>query len=116
MRRLLRRNVLGVLMALAVIGFTTAPAFADPRDFVLHNDTDSTILFVYVSPSNQTDWGEDILDEDVLEAGEKVTIRFSRFTPGDCLYDIKVETDDGREGVMSRVNLCDTTSVTFHED
>lgn len=114
MRRWLSAQVLGAMLALLVIAVSAAPAFADPRDFTLINNTGQVITEVYVSPSNQTDWGEDVLGRDVLMPTETVDITFQRFTPGDCLYDIKVITETGAEGELSQVNLCETTTVTFN--
>ena len=100
-------------MALALVAFSTSAALADPRDFTLVNSTGTDIHQVYVSPSNLTDWGDDILGQDILPAGASVTIKFARFTAGDCLYDIKVITVEGNEGTLGQVNLCETTTVTF---
>lgn len=113
MRRLLTNRILGIAMAVAVIGFTSPVAHADQRDFTLVNNTGATIEFVYVSPSNVTDWGEDVLGRSVLLDGEDVFIYFSRFSPDSCLYDIKVVTDEGDEGVLNQVNLCEVDTVRF---
>ena len=113
MTRLLRRNVFGALFALALLGLSTSAALADPRDFTLINNTGTDIHQVYVSPSNLTDWGDDILGEDILPGGATVAIHFQRFSDGACLYDIKVVTDTGNEGTLGQVNLCTTDTVTF---
>ena len=113
MARLLRRNVFGALFALALLTVSTTAALADPRDFTLINNTGTDIHQVFVSPSNQTDWGDDILGQDILPASATVDIHFQRFTQGDCLYDIKVVTDNGAEGTLGQVNLCETNTVTF---
>ena len=85
MRRLLRRHVFAVVAALAIATVsTTAPAFADARDFVLINNTGQTIQQVYVSASKDDDWGDDILGEDVLPSGRRVTITFGRFAEAAC--------------------------------
>jgi hypothetical protein len=102
------------MLALMLVVASTATAFADPRDFTLINNTSQVITEVYVSASNQTDWGEDVLGRDVLMPGENVDIAFQRFTPGDCLYDVKVITESGAEGELGQVNLCETTTVTFN--
>jgi len=102
-------------MAVALIGFGgVTAAYADPRDFELINNTGADIHNVYVSPSNLTDWGPDILGRDILPDGDSVTITFARFSPGNCLYDIKVVTENGDEGTLGQVNLCETDTVTFH--
>ena len=114
MRRLLAQRVVGVAMALVMVGFSVTAAFADPRDFTLINGTGRDIHEVYVGPSNQVDWGDDILGTDILPNGSSVAITFRRFKQGDCLYDIKVVTEDGAEGELDQVNLCETNTVTFH--
>jgi hypothetical protein len=114
MRRWFFARATGAMLALMLVVASTATAFADPRDFTLINNTSQVITEVYVSASNQTDWGEDVLGRDVLMPGENVDIAFQRFTPGDCLYDVKVITESGAEGELGQVNLCETTTVTFN--
>jgi hypothetical protein len=45
-------------------------------DFVLVNKTGYTIENVYVAPSKDRDWGEDIMGKEYLEDGESVEISF----------------------------------------
>ena len=117
MRRWFSVQALGAAFALMLALVSTSAALAaDPRDFVLINNTGQTIHNLYVSPSNQTEWGDDVLGQDILGDGENVTILFpaARFTAGDCLYDIKVVTETGAEGELGQVNLCETHTVTFN--
>jgi hypothetical protein len=114
MRRMFFSRVAGAMLALALVVSSVSTAFADPRDFVLINNTGTILSEVYVSPSNVTDWGNDVLGRDVLMPDETVTITFAKFTPGDCYYDIKVITDEGAEGQLNQVNLCETNTVTFN--
>ena len=114
MRRMFFSRVAGAMLALALVVSSVSTAFADPRDFVLINSTGTILSEVYVSPSNVTDWGDDVLGRDVLMPDETVTITFSKFTPGDCFYDIKVITDEGAEGQLNQVNLCEANTVTFN--
>lgn len=114
MRRALFGRLGGAFVALALVLASVSTAFADPRDFVLINSTGRVITEVYVTPSNLDDWGDDILGQDVLDAGQQVTIKFARFKEGDCYYDIKVVVVDGGEGELNQVNLCETQTVTFN--
>jgi uncharacterized protein (DUF2141 family) len=113
-RRVFFSRMAGAMLALALVVGSFSTAFADPRDFVLINKTGTILHQVYVSPSNITDWGDDVLGRDVLMPEETVTITFSKFTQGDCFYDIKVVTDEGAEGQLNQVNLCETNTVTFN--
>jgi hypothetical protein len=114
MRHWFSVRAFGAFFALAVLASSAVTAFADPRDFVLVNHTGAVITEVYVSASNLSDWGDDVMDEDVLGVNDTVTITFRRFTAGDCLYDIKVVLKDGREGELDQVDLCSTDTVTFN--
>lgn len=113
MRSWFTGRIAGALLALMMVVVSTSTAFADPRDFTLVNNTGQVITEVYVSPSNLTDWGDDVMGRDILMPGETVDIVFQKFTPGNCLYDIKVITKEGSEGELSQVDLCETHTVTF---
>lgn len=114
MRRQFFGRIAGAMLALALVVSSVSTAFADPRDFVLINGTGQVIMQVFVAPSNMDDWGDDILGQGILSAGDNVTINFARFTEGNCYYDIKVVVDGGAEGELNQVNLCETHTVTFN--
>jgi hypothetical protein len=47
-------------------------------DFDLVNKTGYTISEIFVSPTSEKDWGEDIMGKDMLTNGETVSITFDR--------------------------------------
>jgi hypothetical protein len=55
------------------------------------NDTGENIYFVYISPSESEDWGEDILGGEILESGQAVTISLPHPLSSGNLYDVKLE-------------------------
>jgi hypothetical protein len=114
MHRFFAYPAIALALALTISGFNSPAAHADSRDFTLYNDTGQVISYVYVSASNETDWGDDVLGRDVLDDGDNVFIYFKKFNPVSCLYDIKVVTSTGAEGSLTQVNLCDVDTVTFH--
>lgn len=68
------------------------------------NSSDCDIFYLYVSPESSGDWEEDVLDEDVLLAGESIKINLYGYE--ECLFDIKAvyATDD--EEIDMGVNVC----------
>jgi hypothetical protein len=91
---------------------SSAPvARADSRDFTLWNRSDQYIWYVYVSPSEKTSWGDDVMGSDVLAPDSSVFIYFTG--NGGCTYDIKVVGGTGDEGYLYNVDLCATSTVTF---
>ena len=104
-----------IVLALSVLATGAQRTLADQRDFTLTNSSSVTIVHVYVSVSTVDDWQEDILGQDVLNPGDAVNIHFSPndADAGSCLYDIRVDGDDGSQGFLWAVDLCSTSSVTF---
>jgi hypothetical protein len=110
LRRLLLTGVAASLLAVSVAQSAFA---ADPRDFVLSNNSPVDLAFVYVSPSDVSDWGDDILGSGLLSAGQAANVTFRRFDGETCNYDIKVMGVGGQEGYLYKVDLCSVANVTF---
>jgi hypothetical protein len=65
-------------------------AVADsPQDFIFYNDTGSTIKSLYVSPHDDTDWGNDVLGSDELASGDN-TIVYWESPQAAEYYDLKI--------------------------
>lgn len=95
--------VLGLLLASAL------PAAAQNR-FNLVNSTGQTIEQVFVSPSRLTNWGPDVLGQNVLPPGQSVWI-----VPqlSDCVLDIRVVYQGGRAEERRQVNACSLSRVVW---
>jgi hypothetical protein len=89
---------------------------ADPRDFTLENDSLSYVTHVYVSPANSTEWGDDVLGEDVLPPGQSVDITFDEGIGNTCIYDILVVNENKLKTRKDRENLCTTGTEYYSED
>ncbi|WP_235035554.1 Tat pathway signal protein [Roseomonas sp. 18066] len=102
------RVFLAALLMLAAAA-TLSPASAQNR-FWLINQSGQTIESAYVSPSRLDNWGPDILGNSMLGAGQQVHV-----TPQatDCVIDIRVRYQGGREETKMQVNACSLTRVVF---
>lgn len=109
----LPRLLLTGLSACALVLVFAQSAFADPRDFLLKNQSAVDIAFVYVSPSATNDWGDDILGSDLLPSGQSTDVTFSKFDGATCQYDVKVVGNGGEEGYLYKVDLCSVDTVSF---
>ncbi len=94
-------------------GVMTMPAMADDDDYGVINETGMVITHLYLSPTNEDEWGDDILEEDVLEDGDECGIEFH---PDDeeCAYDVRIVDDNEKAWVVKGVDLCAYTKVTFY--
>lgn len=92
-----------------------APAFAEDLQFELINQTSQVLDQFYASPSNTNEWGEDILGQDVLGAGESGTVTIADGSD-QCEYDLKSVFQSGEEVVREAADLCETGSYTLTEE
>jgi hypothetical protein len=99
-----------ILVALSIAG----PASAQGKqDFILVNATGYAISHVYVSPSNENSWGDDILGKDIMAEDETLPIKFSR-KASSCKWDLKVTYEDDDSSVVWRgFDLCEVSKITI---
>ncbi|MDR2661509.1 MAG: hypothetical protein LBC31_00770 [Treponema sp.] len=84
----MKKLLIGVLFALLVV---TALSAQNQPSVRIVNDTGEVIYFVYISPSESEDWGQDALGGEILESGQTATIPLPRPLGNGNLYDIKLE-------------------------
>ena len=44
--------------------------FNDMGTIILDNQSDETIFFLYISPANSMNWGDDVMGDDVINPGD----------------------------------------------
>ena len=82
------------------------------QNFTINNNTGNVLTTLNVSPSNEDEWGPDILGRDVLANGESAEISFARGET-QCQWDIRATYDDGDTTDMRGVNLCQVAVVNL---
>lgn len=82
------------------------------QNFTLVNNTGHTVVTLNVSPSNDDQWGPDILGVDTLANGQTASVTFPR-AEDQCSWDIRATYDDGDTTDARGVNLCQITTVTL---
>jgi hypothetical protein len=101
------------LMAVAAFAsaFAITSAHAEDLVFMLDNKSSTPVNEFYASAVDVNNWEEDILGQDILEAGNfaRITIKDGR---GVCKYDLKIVFSDGEELEERAINLCETGSYT----
>lgn len=107
----MRRVTLGVVCAVALSASAVVLA-QGKQDFTLVNKTGLTVSELYVSASDDEEWGEDVLGADVLSDGEKVKIEFVG-KEKQCVWDLKIVDDEEDEVVWDEINLCKAQEITL---
>lgn len=112
------RNIIAsfAVALLVILGLTPSVVRAESAlDFTLVNDTGYTIDKVFVSPSKQEKWGEDVMGpDDVVPDGKSVHIRFSREHEKDTKWDLKIEFTDGEYRYWTDLDLSTISEITIH--
>lgn len=85
--------------------------YAQEQNFTLVNGTDFVISYVYISPTDAYEWGEDVLTVDVLGAEDECVIYFDDYD--ECYWDIKAVAADGSEAVWTALDLCEYYVITL---
>lgn len=91
-----------VVTLLLLCAFAT-PLFAGRKATVkIINQSKWEIHHIYLSSSEDEEWGPDQLEDEILTKGDSLTL-----TDIPCdLYDIQVVDEDGDECVIEEVDLC----------
>lgn len=106
------KSVLRSALVALSLSFAAAPAFAQDLVFTLSNDSVADLYYFYASPTNVSDWEEDILGNDILYSGEsaQITIADGRTQ---CDYDLRMEFSDG-DVLEDTADLCELGSYTIY--
>jgi hypothetical protein len=84
----------------------TVPMYAKKATVKIINQSKWEIHHIYLSSSDDQEWGPDQLEDETLAKGESLTL-----TGIECdLYDIQVVDEDGDECVIEQVDLCGDNS------
>jgi len=107
------RIIIAVLFGFVALGLGHSASAQGKQDFTLANATGYVISHVYVSPTNENSWGDDILGKDTLDDEEVVPIHFAR-KERSCKWDLRVTyEDDGSSVVWRGFDLCDISKITI---
>ena len=109
--------IFSFIMMLSFSGWFAAPSKAaapyGDQDFTVVNKTGVLINALYVSPSKQDDWGEDILGQDQLANGESCHISFHPKEQA-AKWDLRIEDSDGNALIWYNLNLLEISQVTLY--
>jgi hypothetical protein len=114
MKKYLKPAIVASCLAVVALASITLQATQQRRnlDFTLVNKTGLTIMEVYLSPTNDDEWGEDVMGKDVLANGEKVDITFSSGET-ECNWDLKIVDEDKDDVEWTKLNLCTASEITL---
>ena len=90
------------------------PAQAQDVAYLLHNETSYVVVEFYTSPTEEDEWGYDLLGTDVLGAGESGEVNIADGSD-QCLYDFRFVFEDGDVVEDYGVDICELAEYTLVE-
>jgi hypothetical protein len=89
--------------------------FAAQRDFTQVNASRVSIVHMYVTASNDPDWGDDVLQHGPIAPGTSRDIGVpNSYARGACLFDMELDASDGTVTYQTNVDLCQgNVTMTF---
>jgi len=85
-------------------------AWAGAQDFLLYNRTGVDIYALYVAPSESEEWGDDLMEGEVLLDGGELEIVFAPDEDSE-LWDVMVEDQEGNALYWRDINLFTATEI-----
>jgi hypothetical protein len=79
------------------------------------NNTGYDVYYIYISPSDNDEWGEDFLEDDILLDGHSVNIQLDYPLSMADTYDFCLEDEDGDTYFKYEVEIADNARIVFTE-
>jgi hypothetical protein len=91
--------------------------FSQALTFSITNNTGYDLYGLYLSPAEDSNWGEDLLGE-MFTNGSEVTVDIGEQYGETCMFDIRITIDASEETdiVFSQADLCRIWTIILNED
>jgi hypothetical protein len=112
----MRKLILSAALFFALFLVSATNSHAQALTFQIVNNTGVTLNNLYVTPSETTNWGHDILPNDMFDAGSTVTVSIPADYGQTCKFDIKITDVPGNYVYFKNVDACTLKVLTIHWD
>lgn len=106
------RAFLALIFAGAALAVLTPAALGESKRMRFINETDVSLVRLYVSNALVEEWGEDILRGPEVRPGQSVVLVVGDDS-GACMFDIKALYADGNESIAYGIDICATDYLTL---
>lgn len=84
--------------------------------FFVTNNTGFTLNNIYVTPSETTNWGNDILPNDLFENGGSVRVDIPADYGETCKFDMKITDLEGNSITFTGMDACRLHTLVLNAD
>ena len=112
MRHVFKGAAIAAAAAFWAFGMPASAQLTDDIAFNVVNNTDQTITALYISSTDDSNWGHDIA-VDYIAPGQTMEVDITDNLPG-CEYDVRVDFSGGHSMQLGAVNLCEINGQTVN--
>ena len=95
-----------------LISFCSLSTAQENRILTITNKLDDAIYYLYLSPAEESDWGEDYLGDEILEVYESISITL----PSSGLYNLMAEDESEKSYRIDGIDLNKAEALTVSNE
>jgi hypothetical protein len=107
-----KHSTIAVCLAALMMGVAQLSAQNADLDFKLVNQTGVNIYSIYIAPHDSEEWGDDVMEEDILRNTETLDLEFHPKSRS-ALWDLRIEDKDGESVEWEGLNLTKINVLTI---
>lgn len=108
---MLKKSTILILSLLLMGGILTAETV---KTVTIQNDLNETVYYLYLSPTDEREWGEDLLGDDLLEMEDSLDVEVE--IEEGKLYDLMAEVESEKAYRIEDIDLFSADAISLTED
>jgi hypothetical protein len=112
----MKKFVLSAFVVIAMFLAFSGTSSSQALYFYVTNNTGFTLNNIYVTPAEQSNWGNDILPNDLFENGSSVRVDIPADYGSTCKFDMKITDLSGNYITFTGMDACLLHTLTLNAD
>jgi len=105
-----------IVLAAGFSFFSPKNSSAQALTFDVINNTGVDLVDIFVTPAEQTNWGNDILPNDLFSNGSTVTVNIPADYGQTCMFDMKITDGAGGHVTFTGIDACKLITLQINGD
>jgi DUF4097 and DUF4098 domain-containing protein YvlB len=112
----MKKTLFFFILAAGLFLFSTSNSSAQALTFQVTNNTGVTLVDVFVTPAETTNWGNDILPNDLFEDGSTITVTIPETYGETCMFDMKITDLADGNITFTGIDACKLIALQINGD
>ena len=107
----MKKIILSIILTLCVISLISAEEL---HTLTVTNNLGNSVYYLYLTPAEANDWGEDRLGDEILEIGKDITIQIP--VSSETVYNLMAEDEMEKTYRIDGIDLSSTGSISINDE